>query len=243
MHPLDAPKLKVARAKEHLDALDEVLRVFFYTKPVSSTTTIDPQNRKRILRIEMALDVPPRISILAADAMYNLRSALDQIAHQLALLGCREPHPRCEFPISCQRPTEKVGLALTKRLSGIPIEAINLINRFQPYSRAHDVESHPLWLLDTLCNHDRHRGLIASSALADVVMPSGGFDGSEQTRINERTIELSFPIQEHNFEPKVTPGIHFLKHRLGDRVSDKTLREIHQFVSEDMLPRFERFFP
>jgi hypothetical protein len=241
MHPLDGPKLKVNRAKEHLDRLSEAIRSFFDTRPMDFTTNFDEQNSRKIIRVSMSRDVPARISIIAGDAMYNLRSALDQTAYQLAYLSGKEPNSRCEFPISDKRPDGRKQKELMKKLEGIPADAIKMINIFQPYTRAYDVESHPLWLLDTLCNHDKHRGLTASGTLAVVTLPN--IDGITSKKIDGRTVELSFPVQQENFEPMISPGIQFLAHRLGNRVSDGTLFEIYEFINQHVLPRFERFFP
>jgi hypothetical protein len=40
------------------------------------------------------------IGVIAGDAVHNLRSALDHLAWQLALLNTAKPHPRTQFPIA-----------------------------------------------------------------------------------------------------------------------------------------------
>ena len=79
MPSLDAARAKVARAKEHLDAVDALARAFVKSNFYSLGLKTD---RKHVSRVRLARvdPIPKEFNLLLGDAAYNLRSALDHIA-------------------------------------------------------------------------------------------------------------------------------------------------------------------
>jgi hypothetical protein len=88
-HPLDGAWLKRNRASEHFKTLnDEVAasreRNPYRLRPIE----FDPKEGRYPLRIEVVEEPPARWGVLAGEFFYDLRSALDNLAWQLALAGC-----------------------------------------------------------------------------------------------------------------------------------------------------------
>jgi hypothetical protein len=100
---------------------------------------------------------------IIGDAVHNLRSALDHLAWQLAVPSARATTPRrIEFPIFLDDPAtdREIRGALTKKLNCLRPESQAIIDGAQPYKTGD--RHHPLWLLQTLWNTDKHRTLHTS---------------------------------------------------------------------------------
>jgi len=80
---LTDPYLKTARAKEHLEELRERLRLFRENEPISFKREDDTANQQHIMRIKIKV-VPDKITLIAGDFLYCLRSSLDQLVWALA---------------------------------------------------------------------------------------------------------------------------------------------------------------
>ena len=224
-----------------MDELGDVLVSFYNSNLIKTTTNLDIKNGRQIVRLEIPADTPIRISIIVADIINNLRSALDYIAWELAKLGCSTPDNQCKFPILIDRP--RGGLKSSPRLKGISIEAINEIELLQPYRRTYDPRSHPLWLLKILSNHDKHRSIITRNTHVTGLVPINGFNHKV---INNHTVDISFPSVNQNLEPDITLfnlSVEFWCNRLDSGVTEDTLVEIYEFVRDTVLPSFMRFFP
>ena len=123
------PLLKLNRAKEHLDVLDAKLREFSRTQPFRVTHYEDVQKALYIMRLQIPI-IDPTLAIIAGDAIYNLRSALDHVAWQLALKTKARPYDRTSFPIVDKDTRE--NLARFKNITkDIPSAAIDEIKALQ----------------------------------------------------------------------------------------------------------------
>src|SRR4051794_31335886 len=96
---MDSCSLKVARAVEHLNALNAAADGFFKDKTetfVRLRGEPNSQRTKYVFRIEAVEDFP-RIEwgIMIGDAVHCLRSALDQLVYGLA----SETSLRTQFPV------------------------------------------------------------------------------------------------------------------------------------------------
>jgi len=94
------------------------------------------------------------IAIVAGEAAYNLRAALDYLVYSLAWLDSGRPHQRTQFPIASspkQWRSQKSGF-----LSGVSEEHVKRIRRLQPMGGCQWTE-----VLRELNNPDKHRSLTA----------------------------------------------------------------------------------
>jgi hypothetical protein len=169
--PLEGVRLKVKRAVEHYDTLKTEIRAFFDSKPYEVTTEYESKGRRHVARIHIKRDPPPVLGLLIGECLYQLRTALDHLAWQLASIDGRTPPETTEFPIFKDRP--KYERARDRKMGSLPKEAQDLIDGFQPCDpkASGDPAEHPLWLLHRLTNDDKHQRLhlVFSTPL--------GFDG------------------------------------------------------------------
>jgi hypothetical protein len=109
------------------------------------------------------------LGTLIGECVHNLRSALDQLAWQLAIVAGNDPPPKTtEFPIFLDRekfhalgkngkPTRASGLF---KMRSLDPDSQALIENMQPY---HAGDSHPLWVLHELSKTDKHRFTLATA--------------------------------------------------------------------------------
>src|SRR3990167_3014086 len=77
---------KIARAKEHIVYLERETGLFFAEPPYSVVVDPDPNEPKHeIHKLRFNRSLPDSLADLTADAIYNLRSALDNIGYGLAV--------------------------------------------------------------------------------------------------------------------------------------------------------------
>lgn len=107
-----------------------------------------------VLKSKARIYAPPSIRILTGEVLFHLRTLLDHLAWQLALLATDKPGSKTEFPVFKDR---KIYLSnLRKKIGDLPSEIAQAIEAEQPFNRD-DPESDPLWLLHQLCNYEKHR--------------------------------------------------------------------------------------
>jgi hypothetical protein len=84
---IDRIRLKVGRARKHISDLEQELKAFFSTNPYKVGVKRDPKTRRLIYYLTDVAEVPEQVSLIAADVLQNLGSALDHLAYSLLLVG------------------------------------------------------------------------------------------------------------------------------------------------------------
>lgn len=240
------PYLKLSWAKHHLEALDIEIRKFCTSSSARAITREDDlENQRHILRIQL-VDVPDHICLIAGDAFYNMRSALDQLVWSLARLSGIPK--RTQFPI-VERLTIKSLERFNKQLSGVPPGAICEIEALQPFHRGAAFKTHPLWRLDEICNLDKHRRIPANGSVADLFFPDLTPEdletGTVRLEISDDQGEVSIPIalkHKMKVDPTFSVSVNFGGDTSGISESLNEIAEIYNFVAQNVLPRFASFF-
>lgn len=168
---LASAKLKLARAAKHIKSLKRSIAEYAASRPYKITGAKTQGNAKKLT---IPREPPRDISILAGEALYQMRSALDHLAFELvksnpmriSLLA--DWGERCEFPLFRSLPRKgnpPVALktpipynVLAKNLPGISKEAYAFIESVQPYHRKTAINT-ALAFLARLSNIDKHRHL------------------------------------------------------------------------------------
>jgi hypothetical protein len=146
---------KIARAREHLNTLEDETQRFFKPDSYIVAHEIEPESRDQIWRLKSDLpEVPIRISIIVGDVLYNLRSALDHLAWQLVLANGDTPDRRTAFPI-LRDPSHYYTRQVRDKIRGMSPEAKTSINSLQPCNGGYSA----LWDLAELSDVDKHRHL------------------------------------------------------------------------------------
>jgi hypothetical protein len=237
------PYLKTTRAKVHLDALRNVLDTFRKSEPC---TVFPKENIKRgryEIRIKIA-DTPNDIPLILGDLLYCLRSSLDQTVWWLAKLRSRYPEGT-QFPILDKKPNAKTRkIFAVLHTAGVPAGAIGEIKSLQPYHRANPA-SHLLWRLNLLCNIDKHRRIPIHGDVVDfnfLPMP----DSVRQSVVVDHDqqmvrVPLEFKSQVA-LDPEASFNVVFGDTSEGISCDFDGVVDIYNFVADDVLARFARFF-
>jgi hypothetical protein len=160
-HPLDEARAKVARAFRHLEELNNEVHAFADAHPYSGVLDFDSEAPKIVIRAKAAVPdepVPLVVGVIVGDVLNNLRSALEYLAWQLAIIG-KGPDKDTHFPICDTRDKWRDwGNGNVKRLQ--PKHAA-VIERVQPY---HGRQTGALlFIIARLNNTDKHAVVSATS--------------------------------------------------------------------------------
>lgn len=156
---LKGPLKKVERAATHIEDLKTQLRSFlepwgyevkhhFEGDPPSFVVTVGEGR--------FPLVVPDGFSLLAGEAIYQLRTALDHLIIELIRANKQEPSPRNMWPVLSQKHERSLKI----KTQGVSWTAFKRIESFQPYSCGTNYKEHPLWTLNKFSNWDKHNFLI-----------------------------------------------------------------------------------
>lgn len=129
-HPFDGPKLKVRRAKRHIQDLTELILKFGAEhRPTINTTSADGYPRISLITPEIPL--PDEIPLIAGDTIHNLRTSLDLMMCDV-LRAQDKSTSNIKFPFAAtQDDLEKILNKSNARRAGP--EVIELIRSYKPY--------------------------------------------------------------------------------------------------------------
>src|ERR1019366_2672930 len=163
MSRLKGAATKIGWARKHLDHLDREMGEFL-NDPYTITRKDKVNEHRHYLRFEFK-PIPVSIPLIAGDFCYCLRSGLDQLAWQLARINkVAQPRTATSFPIFSTEPPD----GFKDKTKDILPRAVEVIEALQPYHRGAAFKEHPLWLLNELCNIDKHM-LFAVHSVAETV--------------------------------------------------------------------------
>lgn len=162
---LEPPRLKIERAKKHIRDLEVAVKRFLDSNPYGLVPNEDTKAGKQPPRVSVREDPPDELSLIAGDAIHNLRSALDLLVWQLVLANGSTPHDRTGFPMF--RSKEAFEAGDMRPIVGVSSTAEEAIKALKPYPGGDDT----LWSLHRLDIADKHRFLlIVGLALRSVTM-------------------------------------------------------------------------
>ncbi len=243
------PYLKLTRAKKHLDDLDAELAAFKASaKGYRIERADDVENQCHVIKVWL-LDAPDQLSLVAGDAFFCMRSALDQLVWSLAKLTVSTPQ-RTQFPILSEPASSQKEFR--RGLGGVPEDAIHEIEALQPHHRGAAFSRHPLWRLNTLCNIDKHRRIPVNGSELMVNFDRSVRREDVQCHTTDDHHVMSIPLSMKDrvaVNPSVTFKVNFGQGNPEDPAdtdsvseSREGIWEIYNFVGEIVLPRFARFF-
>jgi hypothetical protein len=155
---LASVRLKIGRAKCHIADLRLALRHFAGSQPYRVDNRPDPATGGPVYFLAGVADVPQAISVIAGDAIHNLRCALDHLAYQLVMVGAGSvPSHHVYFPV-VDDPVENKH-KFDKDVGGMRPAAADAIRDLEPHKGG---KGHRLWVLHKLNNTDKHRLLLAA---------------------------------------------------------------------------------
>jgi hypothetical protein len=189
-------KLKIGRARTHLEELETEVKKYFQTTPFQAETSEDPETGDLVTRLKIISQPPVEWGVIIGDIIHNLRSALDLLVSALLLANGKTPNKSCGFPVySGKDEFMKDGV---KRVKGLSAEALELIMTIKPYKE----ENLRLWQLHQLNILDKHQLIIpVASAYKNVVLDFaaglrqlGGFEEIPPMPLALEPVGKPFPL-------------------------------------------------
>jgi|SRR5580698_1276118 hypothetical protein len=237
-------KMKARRADEHFQSLErELAKWSAKTHAISEKT--DFERAVHVVTITIS-PTPEIIPMLFGDFVCCLRSSLDQLAWRLAHLPPKRTFSRTQqrqinFPIFEERSS-----TYNDRRGLFPAAVADIVDTFQPYLRGTAFRDDPLWQLNELWNLDKHR----TSSIPPYNISLGYADDflHRFVRHNRLTydLEVAIPLfiawtRKVDLKPTLTVEILFGETNTLE-LSINRLREINNFVRNEVIPRFTGFF-
>jgi hypothetical protein len=234
MASLDSVRCKIFRAKEHCDAFVTTANRHFEGYSTRLMVEVNYPQNTVIPRFDAAISIPAQLPLIIGDCIQNIRSSLDYLVWELALATDAEPSDKHAFPI-CETP-DFFGRSLKRgRLGGLSDEVIEEIEMLQPYKDGEGLRGHPFWVLDKLCNINKHRRILLTGVRPGL---AGYVPGSDQYAI----IPPGPPGSQMNKTLDLVAYIAFEEGEVieGAEVCSIVTRIIE--AVERVLPNFDRFF-
>ena len=151
------PRLKLKRADKHLAFLDNALRALVGDEERPIVGQFDANTSEYVLRVDV--DPPPEDwGTIVGEFAHNLRSALDNLVWQLALVGGGTPNQSTQFPIFEDEAEWNSGKRRAQTRALAPHHVARL-KPTQPFHLGDQAVLHPLSILGHLNNLDKHRAL------------------------------------------------------------------------------------
>lgn len=181
-HEAESARLKLHRAVEHIDAAEDLVEQWLEGDDYTIVSESNPTTGLTTARARVKAGPPARLSVLAGDAVQNMRTALDHTVYWLAERALVKLAPEVAatlmFPIvgnanSRGEPTDGARIFVRvspKQLFGVPDKARDFIESEQPYhwKDASGYRYHWLWVLHDLNRIDKHRRLATTTAALDL---------------------------------------------------------------------------
>ena len=151
---LQGVNAKIDRAQQSLQALDADIAALCEYERRKHLFVME----QRLLLVLHSRETEPLVNyaVRVGEITYNLRSALDHLVWQLVLDNGEDPTPSNGFPIF--RKEHGYPTAAKKMLKGVKQDRSEMIHRLQPFQENSVVGAH-LWMLNSICNIDKHRYL------------------------------------------------------------------------------------
>jgi hypothetical protein len=156
-------ELKVQRADKHFHDLrvnlDAFYKVLQTEKSKFLVREVEPVSGDKIFKIVTVPEVPPMISVIAGDILFNLRSALDHLAFQLVIANPAVTSKKDIFFPFGESEADYMASERRSVIETFANTAVKRIDALKPYKGGNDI----LWRLSRLNNIDKHRLLITTS--------------------------------------------------------------------------------
>ena len=149
---------KVERAKQHIENITADARSFLASCGYRLRRDHQGDPSSLILTVEEVNlpQVPEQFSIVAGEAIYQLRTTLDHLVFELIRSHNHVPTRKNSWPSL----TQINMLDFERKTKGVSPAALKLIESLQPYQMGARYKEHTLWRLRELNDWDKHNFVI-----------------------------------------------------------------------------------
>jgi hypothetical protein len=237
-------KLKIGRANEHLANIEKIVDAFGTSHRIVREPEADGVHE--VVKLVVA-SVPEMLPIIVSEAVFHLRSALDNLAVSLVPAGGNTK--TTYFPIANCR--QEFELPETQRkIKALPPRAQKAIHRLKPYKGGNDL----LWAMNRLRNNNTHLRLLPiarigphwNSPTITTLIPaiSGAMIeiNYPQTFINELVLARCSHGAKVEYDAQPAVGIAFsdVEFLKGESVVTRVRQMVN--LTERIVQIFERYF-
>ncbi len=238
-------QIKLSRAHEHLEELKGTIAEY-RKNGYTVVRKDDPWKGVHVMTIRAAI-MPDKLGALPGEFAYCLRSGLDHLAWQLALLTTDAPGKETCFPIYGTPPDPSPKSRYSKSVANFPASATAVINGLQPHNRGAAFKDDLLWQLNELCNIDKHQAIAVGCMLLEFSVTGVSQLWRKDTA---NAFQVAVPLSEkESVQLNVNvPGVVFgepidaLNGAANLEIGVDRFEEIYKFVRYDVVPGFAKFF-
>src|ERR1041385_2774369 len=90
---------KLERAKQHIIDFERAQQIFLDQNPYVAVHYSEVNPRDYVIEFRLYESCPDHLLTIVGDAIHNLRSALDHLAHQLEIANERRPDKSTQFRV------------------------------------------------------------------------------------------------------------------------------------------------
>lgn len=162
--PFESSRLKIGRAKNHIEALDHAIRDYLGKGSlaiVHEADPNDPMNWSQCMHVREP--VPPILSAIIGDVIHNLRASLDLLACDLVRLN-NQSDKNVYFPF-CENQAAYEKMIKERNMHRAAPQVVVLLKKLAPYKGGNEV----LRAIHDLDISDKHRTLIPAIGMAGLI--------------------------------------------------------------------------
>lgn len=207
MDALGGAKAKLARADKHYIELKRFVDAFRTSHPYKIVERADPSTGDQLFVVDGSPVQPPLLPVVG-DFLYDLRSALDNLAWQLVVRSGGTPSRRTAFPIFNDK--DAWYHSAPKNMSGMSDTMQIRIAELQPCFLLHQFRKHWIWCLHEYNRIDKHQTLLLVNCSVDGAFWDGGTPRSvHRGPVSDGTILATFAAGQSQASFHSMPGIAF----------------------------------
>jgi hypothetical protein len=184
-----APKLKIRRAKQHINELWRSVEKFMHDRPFRIVIQHRPKLGEYLIVTKRYRLIPDSWSLIIGDAVHNLWSALDLTIYAMASDRAPDPH-ELMFPF-VREEKNLVGRIESTQVNFAGTQVVEYIRWLKPYRDGHPILN-GIFRLDA---RDKHRLLILTAQILDFnpTLLRALIPGSPEVRFPDPMGTLRFP--------------------------------------------------
>ena len=229
--------MKLKRADAHIEEAEKAIKVFVGSNPFAMKRELVAVRGVEQLVFRQIRHIPCELELIAADAIHNLRTALDLLMCDLWRINGATDLAEAKFPFT--RKVEDFRSRLIQMTRPLPERDRELISRFHPYRGGNDF----LWSLHEMDISDKHREIVAFGRAVpgvdgwfEVRTPSGrGFELARDLPMALEEGEPWLTVEAGSvvrFDLTVTCDLKFRFHEMRAHSVSAALREFKQIVAK-----------